>query len=285
MTQLKNQNVLITGGARGIGFLMAQEAINKGARVILWDINEAGLADAVERLGDRAHGYVVDITDRHAVYAGADTVRNEVGSVDVLINNAGIVTGKSFMELPDEMIQRTFDVNAISLFWTARAFLPDMIKRNRGHVVTIASAAGLVGVTKLADYCASKFAAVGFNESLRVEMKKNAPGVRTTVVCPFYIDTGMFDGVKTRMPWLLPILKEEYVAQRVIKAVEKNKQRLFLPDIVQGMLLLKALPTDVLDFLTGIMGVNDTMDDFRGHDDKGGTNAQPPMGAQSRSVH
>ena len=265
MTKLRNQIVLITGGARGIGFLMAREAIAKGATVVLWDINAEGLKSAVERLGASAHGYVVDITDRHAVYAAADVVREEVGVVDVLINNAGIVTGKSFLELPDEMIQRTFDVNAISLFWTARAFLPDMVKRNRGHVVTVASSAGLIGVATLADYCASKFAAVGFDESLRFEMKKYSPGVRTTVICPFFIDTGMFDGAKSRFPLVLPILKEQAVANRVINAIEKNRQRVFMPRILQPMLILKALPTDLLDSFVNFFGVSEAMDDFQGH--------------------
>src|SRR5690625_3950836 len=154
MTKLNKQRVLITGGASGIGFLVAAGAIDKGATVILWDIDEAALERATRTLGSQAHGYVVDITDRHAVYAAADRVRSEIGVVDVLINNAGIVTGKPFLELPDEMIEKTFQVNTISHFWTARAFLPDMLKRNRGHIVTIASAGGLVGVAKLADYCA-----------------------------------------------------------------------------------------------------------------------------------
>lgn len=268
MTQLKNSIVLITGGARGIGYLMAEQAIQKGSTVVLWDINEAGLNSAVAKLGANAHGYLVDITDREAVYATAAQVREDVGAVDVLINNAGIVTGVPFLELPDEMIERTFQVNAISLFWTARAFLPDMVKRNRGHIVTIASAAGLVGVPKLADYCASKFAAVGFDESLRIEMKMSSPGVKTTLVCPFYINTGMFDGVKTKIPWLLPVLEERDVARDVIRAIESNRQRLFLPSVVQSLIALKAMPTNVVDFLMNVMGVNSTMDDFKGHGEK-----------------
>lgn len=264
MTKLNKQRVLITGGARGIGFLIAEGVINKGATVILWDIDETTLQHATQILGSNAHGYVVDITDRHAVYAAAERVRKEVGVVDILINNAGVVTGKSFLDLPDEMIEKTFQVNAISHFWTARAFLPDMLKRNRGHVVTIASAAGLVGVAKLADYCASKFAAVGFDEALRAELITDYPGVRTTVVMPFFINTGMFEGVKTRVPWLLPILDERVVAKRIIRGIERNTQRLFLPKTVQPLLALKSLPTPIVDFAMRVLGVNSTMDDFTG---------------------
>ena len=85
-----------------------------------------------------------------------------MGLVDILINNAGIVSGQSLLEIEDEKIEATFGVNTLSLFWTAKAFLPAMVERNHGHIVTIASSAGLVGVSKLTDYCASKWAAVGF---------------------------------------------------------------------------------------------------------------------------
>lgn len=270
MTIFHAKRVLITGGARGIGFQMAKRALTRGATVILWDIHQESLDKAVKALGPNAHGYICDITDRHAVYATADKVRADVGPVDILINNAGIVTGKPFMELPDEMIERTFQVNALSLFWTARAFLPDMTRRNSGHIVTISSAAGQVGVAKLADYCASKFAAVGFDESLRVEMKQSSPGVKTTLVCPFYINTGMFNGVKSRFPLLLPIMEEDVVADKIIHAIETNDARLYLPPIVRLLSAVKILPTPIVDAFMNMLGVNNTMDAFvsNRHDDE-----------------
>src|SRR5207247_8346795 len=137
----------------------------------------------------------------------------------ILINNAGVVSGKGLLEISEEAIQRTFDVNTLALFWTTRAFLPGMIARDRGHVVTIASAAGIVGTSRLVDYCASKHAAVGFNEALRLELKRQGNKVVTTVVCPFYISTGMFEGVKTRFPLLLPILEPQKVADRIVDAI------------------------------------------------------------------
>ena len=122
--------------------------------------------------------------------AGSD----EVGPVDVLVNNAGVISGQLLSELTDEAIERTLAVNTLALFWCTRAFLPAMVERRRGHVVTLASAAGLVGVVRQTDYSASKHAAVGFAESLRFELRRYAPEVHTTLVCPFYINTGMFDG-------------------------------------------------------------------------------------------
>lgn len=265
MTRFAGRNVLITGGARGLGRLMAQKAIQRGATVILWDINEEQLRRTATELGPKAHAFVCDITDREAVYANAARVREEVGGVDILINNAGIVTGRPFMELPDEMIEKTMQVNTLSLFWTAKAFLPDMVRRNTGHVVTIASAAGTIGVAKLGDYCASKFGAVGFDESLRVELRNQSSKVRTTVVCPYYIDTGMFEGVKTRVPWLLPILDEEKVADKVLRAVEKDTNRLFMPPVVGLLPLLRVLPTRVFDASMNLLGVNVSMQEFHGH--------------------
>ncbi|ROT75342.1 putative short-chain dehydrogenase/reductase family 16C member 6 [Penaeus vannamei] len=119
----------------------------------------------VSAAGGECWAYTVDLCDRHSIYKVAARVKEEVGKVDILVNNAGIVTGRNFIDSPDELIQKTFEVNIMSHFWTTKAFLPDMISANKGHVVTVASLAGLSGVNKLADYCASKFAAVGFDET------------------------------------------------------------------------------------------------------------------------
>jgi all-trans-retinol dehydrogenase (NAD+) len=152
----------------------------------------------------------------------------------------------------------------LALFWTTKAFLPHMIENNRGHVVTIASASGLIGVAKLSDYSSSKWAAIGFDESLRGELRKAAPGVMTTVVCPFYIDTGMFHGVKSRFSFLLPILKEEKVAERVVSAIQRNKRRLMMPPVVYTVPLMRLFPVGVFDMLASFLGINASMDEFKG---------------------
>lgn len=266
----ESQTVLVTGGAAGIGRLMAERALDRGAHVVLWDISEEALDEAVSALSrrgqshQRVKGVWCDVSKREAVYRAAETTTSEVGPVDVLINNAGIVSGDRFFDLDDSAIERTIGVNTMSLFWTAKAFVPSMIARNSGHVVTIASAAGVVGVPKLADYCASKHAAVGFDESLRLELRQSAPNVKTTVVCPYYINTGMFDGVQTRFPSLLPILEPEQVADRVITAIEKGETRVIMPPIVRLIPLLRMLPTRVLDGVTELLGVHDSMHEFRG---------------------
>ena len=139
-----------------------------------------------------------------------------------------------------------------------------MIERRRGHVVTIASASALVGVAKLADYAASKWAAMGFDESLRAELRQIAPAIQTTVVCPYYIDTGMFRGVKSRFPWLLPILDENDVAARIVDCIQRDKRRLLMPPAVHLLPLLRMLPVGAFDWIATFLGVNASMDEFKG---------------------
>jgi len=270
MSTIPGSRALVTGAASGIGRLLALELARRGAELVLWDIVKERL-DAVTaevaRAGTRpVHAYLCDVSAREHVYEVAERVQREAGPVDVLVNNAGIVSGQSFLELPDPKIEATFRINTLALFWTCKAFVPGMVARNRGHVVTIASASGLVGVAKLADYAASKWAAVGFDESLRMELRKTAPGVKTTVVCPFYIDTGMFRGVKTRFPRLLPILQPEYVARRTVRAIERNQARLIMPRFVSLVPSMRGLPVPMMDALLDFFGINASMDEFKGRD-------------------
>lgn len=268
MSRIAGRHALVTGGASGIGRLMARKLAARGAAVTVWDINAAGLAAVVDELrastGGRAWGFVCDVADRTQVYARAADTTAAGGPVDILINNAGIVSGKDFLELPDEKIVATFAVNVLSLFWTGKAFLPAMIARGHGHIVTIASASGLIGVARLADYSASKWAAIGFDESLRAELRRIAPGVLTTVICPYYINTGMFRGVRSRFPLLLPILEEDYVAERVVRAIERKRRRLILPWVAHIVPVIRFLPVGVFDRLADFLGVNRSMEGFVG---------------------
>lgn len=267
MSNVKNSRILITGAARGIGKLLAMDLANAGAQVVLWDIDKAGLEEAQAELvaaGHRAATNVCDLTSREQIAAAAKQTLAEGGPIDILVNNAGIVSGKGLLDLSDEEIERTFQVNSLALFWTVRAFLPSMLERDSGHVVTIASAAGLAGAPKLTDYCASKFAAVGFDESLRLELKGRNSNVVTTVVCPFYADTGMFDGVKTRFSWLLPILEPEEVVRRIIVAIRKDRRRLIMPWFMYTGWPIRLLPVAWFDALMSFFGVTRSMDEFRG---------------------
>lgn len=267
MTEIAGKNVLITGAASGIGRLMAFECGARGARVILLDIDRGALGAVTEELESRgitADGLLCDLTDGQAITDTAHTIRERHGAIDVLINNAGIVTGKPLLEAPDEAIVRTMEVNAIAPMRLVRAFLPDMLERDSGHIVNISSAGGIVASAKLTDYCASKFALFGFDEALRIDLRRAGTAVRTTVVCPFYIDTGMFAGVTTRFPLLLPILDPQKVARRIIRAVERNRRRLVMPWFVYTGWPIRLLPVAVFDWLADFFGISRSMDDFVG---------------------
>ncbi len=269
MTTLTGKNVLITGSASGIGRLMAHKIAARGGNVILWDIDQPGLealAEQLERWGYRAAAYhQCDLSNPDDITDSARRVLADHGGVDVLINNAGIVSGKPLLELTDEAIRRTFDINTLALFRTTRCFLPGMIARGHGHIVTIASAGGLVGVPRMTDYSASKFAAVGFDESLRVELKRQGHRrIHTTVVCPYFINTGMFRGVRTRFPFLLPIMEPDDVAGRIVAAIEKDQARLIMPPFVLALYPTRLLPPALFDHVATFFGINNTMDDFKG---------------------
>jgi all-trans-retinol dehydrogenase (NAD+) len=268
MSQIENRNILVTGGASGMGRQTAKKLAALGGNVAVWDI-DAGNLDAVVREissagGGTARGFLCDVSDRNSIYRVAEATKIAVGPIDILINNAGVVSGKPLLDIPDEQVERTFKVNTLALFWTAKAFLPDMVKRNSGHVVTLSSASALIGVAQLSDYSASKWAAMSFDESLRFELKKMGSQVRTTVVCPYYVDTGMFKGVKTRFPWLLPILDEEYVADQIVNAIRRNRPRVMLPRIVYTVPIMRILPVSVFDWTAAFLGINASMEDFVG---------------------
>uniref|UniRef100_A0A4W6EAQ6 Short chain dehydrogenase/reductase family 16C, member 5a n=1 Tax=Lates calcarifer TaxID=8187 RepID=A0A4W6EAQ6_LATCA len=225
--------VLITGQVAGFGRLMAQE-FAEGMKETAQLAKQSGAS--------RVHYYLCDCSDKNEVYRVADQVKREVGDVSILVNNAGIVTGKKFMDAPDSLIEKTMEVNTMAHFWTYKAFLPAMIANNHGHLVSIASSAGLIGVNGLADYCASKFGAVGFAESVGLELLATGKdGIKTTIVCPYFINTGMFDGCQTKWPSLLPILNPDYVAKKIIHAVLTDQVYLLLPKSIYLIAALKKL--------------------------------------------
>jgi all-trans-retinol dehydrogenase (NAD+) len=130
--------------------------------------------------------------------------------------------------------------------------------------VTIASAAGIIGVSRLGDYSAGKFACFGLDEALRSEFRKSRLRIHTTVVCPYFINTGMFAGVKTRFSFLLPILKQERAAERIFKAVGRRRRRLLMPPLVYAVWPLRLLPVRWFDAVADILGIHSAMDGFRG---------------------
>lgn len=262
--------ILITGAGSGLGRLLALKFAHLGAILVLWDVNEEGNEETRRMAQDegatRAYAYTCDCSRKEEVYRVADQVKKEVGDVSILINNAGIVTGRKFLSCPDELMEKSFDVNFKAHLWTYKAFLPAMIANDHGHLVCISSSAGLIGVNGLADYCASKFAAFGFAESIFMELfAQKITGIKTTIVCPFFIKTGMFEGCTTGCPSLLPILEPEYAVRKIVDAILQEKMYLCIPRFIYFMMFLKSiLPIKMGLLLAEYMGIFSVMNGFIG---------------------
>ncbi len=265
--ELAGKHVLITGAGSGIGRLIALGASARGAtHIVLWDVNLSGAKSVAKELDARgvtALPYAVDVSKKAAVNAAAATVLEKIGHLDVLINNAGVVNGKYFLDLEERDIALTYSVNTFALYWTIQAFLPSMLERDSGRLVTIASAAGLAGSSRLTDYSGSKHAAVGFMESLRAELRDAGSSVSTLTVNPFYINTGMFDGVKSGSP-LLPIQNQDEATTKILNAVESTKRELLLPGMVYSVRVFRLLPAALFDWIADAFGINKAMKTFRG---------------------
>jgi len=268
---IQGQVVLVTGGGSGIGRLISLRYARLGATVVTWDVNEVGnkeTAEIIKKEGNRAHAYTVDLSSKEAIYSTAETTAKEVGPVSILVNNAGIVSGTSLLNTPDHKIIKTFEVNTLAHFWTIKAFLPTMIEHKLGHIVNVASLAGTSGCNKLVDYCASKFAAVGLDDSMKVELyvEGHSDYIKTTVVCPYYISTGMFAGVKSK---LIPILEPEFVADKIVEGTILNKEVIQLPWWSFFLVLVKiSVPTPAMIKLGQAFGLNSSMDQFEGRTSK-----------------
>lgn len=257
MKDLGGKNVLITGGALGMGKSLAQLMLQEGCRVVIVDIREADLESAKEELSrwGEVIAYTCDISDREKVYALADQVQRDFGTIDILVNNAGIVKSNPFLEKTDETIERTVMVNLLAHFWTMKAFLPGMVVKNEGHVVNMASAGGLLGVPYITDYCATKFAVVGLTESLRQEFKlQGLRGIHFSYVCPNTVGTGMFEGAKPVKGTKL--LSADDVTAKIVQGIKKNRSFIGVPRSVYLVPLTKAItPIPVLDIFNRVMGI------------------------------
>lgn len=271
MSKFNGKIVLITGGASGIGRIMGEMALKKGASaLVIWDINQVNIDATIADMKafGKVVGYRVDVSDYETVASSYVKVREEVGDVDILINCAGIITSnKTFDLCSAEEMDRTIKVNTLAPMYVARQVLPDMIKRNSGHICNIASAGGMLSNPKMSVYAASKWAAIGWSDSVRIELQEMKSRVRVTTIAPYYITTGMFDGVKSKV---FPLLNPEKVAQRIIGAIEGDKKMLMLMKWIPFphhfiRLLQGLLPMRVFDWLLGeVLGIYHTMDNFTG---------------------
>ena len=261
--------MLVTGGSKGMGKLFCEHGVAEGAKIIIWDIDEQTMEETARELtrrGGEVYTYKVDVSDRSAIEKAAQLVLEKHGTVDILINNAGIVVASYFWEHTNDQIEKTMRVNSEGPMYICRAFLPAMIKKREGRIVNMASAAGLISNPKMSVYCASKWAVTGWSNSLRLELEQQGyRNIRVTTVTPSYVDTGMFRGAKA--PLLTPILKPEPLARKVWRSMKKGRVVVRAPWTVPLVVMMKGLlPIRLFDLIVGKgFGVYKSMDEFKGH--------------------
>ncbi|MEV0107086.1 SDR family NAD(P)-dependent oxidoreductase [Nocardia sp. NPDC050799] len=265
------KKVLITGAAMGLGKLFAARAVREGAAaVVLWDINDTALRETAAELtaaGGTVHTYTVDVSDSDAVATAAAAVRVDAGDIDVLVNNAGIVRGNTyFWEMKDRNdIDKTMAINSLAPMYVTLEFLPAMVAgTTEARVLTIASSAGLVHNPRMSVYAASKWAALGWSDSVRIELEQAGHDhVKVTTVCPTYIDTGMFEGAKGF--WLTPILDQHKVIDTSWTEMKKGTPLVILPWTSRlNKALSGVLPLKLRDLFLNTVGVYHSMDEFTG---------------------
>ena len=236
MKDFRNKLVLITGGNSGIGEALALAFAREGARLILTARDEAKL-EAVRRrcvaLGADTEIHPADVTDEVAVQKLAVQLQARHASLDILVNNAGVVMAGLLAEVEPADWRRLHELNVMGVVHMCRAFLPAMIARRQGHVVMMASAAGLAGQRGMSTYTATKFALVGLSESLRAELHRSGIGV--SAICPGYVQTpieqktklvGSLDNERVRANIAVQFrrgIQPEQVAVRTLRAIRRNE--------------------------------------------------------------
>ncbi len=279
MRTLKDTRVLITGAASGIGYAMARRFAAEGARLVLTDINEPLLADAAQRM--RATGrdvatHRLDVTDASDVARARDVINADGGPIDVLVNNAGVVFGGYFLDVPLERHVTTLEVNLLGPMILTHAFLPDLIIRPEAHLVTIASLAGYGGAAGASAYGASKWGVIGFSESIELELRKLGHShVHVTTVCPGVVSTGLFEG--TRPMRLTRMLSPEDVADAVVRGVLHDRGYVRTPWLAKVAPLLRGvLPHRTFNTVSGFFGGTTAMDTWTGRPAANPTGSSAP---------
>ena len=232
MKELKNRNCLITGAANGIGRSFALALAQEGMNLFITDIDMENLKEVktkIEEIGVRVHAAKCDVAKFEDFQNIAKEFYSEFGNLDLLINNAGIVIGGSIFEITLEDWEELLDVNLWSIIYSLKVFLPKMVERRKGHVVNMASGAGVLGATEPIPYIASKFAVVGLSEALFGQL--NSYGINISVIVPTYVRTGIFQRCKVKYSQKLIDDVGEKRLREISQALLKDmKRKAMLPD-------------------------------------------------------
>jgi all-trans-retinol dehydrogenase (NAD+) len=274
---LSGQVAVVTGAGRGIGLATARRLCAAGCRVAVWDTDEAALRAASDGLSAISQSITggavltqrVDVTRPEEIAAAVAEVESALGPVDILVNNAGIFRPGSFLDRPVAEWASTFSVNLNAVAYVTHAVLPGMYQRNRGHIVNISSAAGLLGVPEMTVYSATKWGVLGFTESLRHEARNRGSAVRVSSVHPMYVTTGLFEGAKLKGigAIVVPQVKNhDTVAEAVVEsALRRGKWMVLRPRSLRLAILLRGiLPYRLFLLSVRLFGVHVSMQTWHG---------------------
>jgi short-subunit dehydrogenase len=287
MTRVADKTVLITGAGMGMGRLHADRASQRGARrIVLWDINPSALeqaADELRRRGAQVSAYRVDVSQVDQIEEAAERVLADVGPVQILFNNAGVVTPGDFLSHTPADIEKTIRINTLGVMHVARMFLPAMLEQPEAHLVNISSASALLPLPYGSIYAASKWAVYCWSESLRLELEdQKRTNVKVTTVCPSFVATGMFEGAKA--PKTTRFLTTEEIGDAIWTGMERNRSMVIAPPLAKIVLPLRGLlPRPVFDFLArNVFGSYSAMKPLRGrHQPTPAPHPQPQPAARN----
>jgi len=236
---LAGETAAITGAARGIGRATAQAFISQGMRVAIGDVDFAAAKAAADELGASVIALPLDVTDRDSFTAFLDAAEEQLGPIDVLVNNAGIMQVGRFIDEDDLTARRMVDINLHGVILGTKIALDRMIPRDRGHIVNIASQAGKFGAPGGATYSATKFGVVGLTEAVRGELRLMGSHIDVSYVMPSVVNTELGSGLGDVRG--VPNLEPSEVADAVVEALQHRLVDVFVPKTARRTIALTTL--------------------------------------------
>ena len=256
LRSLNGMVVAITGGARGIGRATAAALIAQGARVAIGDIDAPLAERTASELSAGTIGLPLDVTNRDSFAAFLDEVERQLGPLDVLVNNAGIMPIGPFTDETDACAQRLVDINIHGVILGSKLAVERFKPRGRGHIVQLASIAGKGGFPGVATYCATKHAVVGLTESLRSELR--GTGIEVHQVLPIGVNTELYSGVSAARGLKTP--EPEDVANTIVELLQTGKFELYVPRVVGMLIRMQAvMPRRVSDAIVRMTKADELM--------------------------
>ena len=249
---------VVTGGCSGIGKAIAESLTSHGIRVAVLDVQDAPEVSASNNLSTY---FRCDISNPESIAKTAEKIRKDLGSPSILVNNAGITGSHTILKTPSEFLSRIFDTNILSHWRLVQHFVPDMVAKNKGHIVTVASVNSFLTNSANADYVATKTAALAFHEGLTSELKiwYKASGVKTTIAHPSWVRTPLIEEMILRSgqdPKILEkmLMPEEVAEVIVMQIISRRGAQLFIPSIAAPISWLKGLPNWVQELVRDAFG-------------------------------